>query len=345
MAKRGPKKSRGPQGLPPGPACRAALYVGKEAYLRRARVEALRAAIEAAGEEVEVLTFDGTTATLGDVFDECTSFGLLQQYKIVIVDNAEAWVKKTEEDDKRRKRVETFIKEGHVPDSVTLVLRSETWRAGNLDKIIASVGVIHRCDEVSEGEARSWVTKRCEQRLNCSIKREAADLLVSRTGPDLARLASELDKLSASVGAGGVIGSDDVVSLVGVSAEEEVWLIQSLLARGNAEATIAKLHDLLTVSRASPVPLCWAYADMFRKLALIAELVASGQAMGSACRAAKVWGPTQDAATRLVGRHPVRAFTDLAAAAVEVDSRGKSGRGDQVLALEVLTVRFARLFG
>ena len=140
MARKSSKpKDRGPRGLPPGPGCRVALYAGREAFLRQARVRVLREAIEGAGEEVEVIVFDGVTATLGDVFDECTSFGLLQQYKIVVVDNADEWIKATEDDDKRRKRVEAFVKDGQIPDSVTLVLRAETWRPGNLDKLIVEI--------------------------------------------------------------------------------------------------------------------------------------------------------------------------------------------------------------
>ena len=51
-----------------------------------------RKAVENAGNEVQVMRFDGVTAQPADVLDECRSLALLAPYKIVIVDDADQFI-------------------------------------------------------------------------------------------------------------------------------------------------------------------------------------------------------------------------------------------------------------
>lgn len=324
-----------------GTEIRVLLLVGKESFLRegyaKAFVEAVETSEGGAG-SAEVVRFDGATAAIADVLDECRSFGLMTGYKVVIVDNADALVK-----DANRGIMERYSES--PSDSSTLILRSEGWRPGNLDKAIDQVGGKIKCDAVDNATAMGQATRRARERRGVMLDRDAAVLLVERVGTDLSRLMSEVDKLSDAAGKGGTIDRELVGELVGVSREEQVWSVQGALLTGDAGYAIETVRDLVEVSRAPTILVRYAFVDLAKKLASVSSAVEGGARVADAAKAEKLWGPALSSVSRLATAERAPAFRALFAEAVEADRRGKTGRGDEMRGLEALSVRFAQLCG
>ena len=57
----------------------------------------LRSALRAGHGEVEVFRFEGKHATLAEVFDELRGYSLMMTYKLVVVSDADQWVKQHRE--------------------------------------------------------------------------------------------------------------------------------------------------------------------------------------------------------------------------------------------------------
>lgn len=319
-----------------GPGARIVVLHGKEPFLRQAYVDELREALDEAGVAYDLIRFDGAQATVGEVLDECRSFGLMAAHKVVVVDSADEWVK----GDQSRPLVERYAQS--PCDSATLILRAETWRPGKLDKLIEGLGEgggIIRCDSVSEAQAVAWARGRVTRRHGREIDPEAARVLVSRLGPDLGRIDTELGKLATATPEGEAISPQTVRDLVGMSREEEVWGVQAALLSGRTEACLAYMHELLTVSRVPTVLMRWAMTDLARKLHGAARGLASGAPAPAVAGALKLWGPSKDAIMDAARRVRPETAADLLSAAVEADAAGKSGRGDEVRGLEMLVIR------
>ncbi len=324
-----------------GAGTRFVVLHGKEPFLRQAYVDQLRETLDTQGLAYDYIRFDGAQASVSDVLDECRSFGLMASHKVVVVDNAEEWVK----GDQSRPLVERYAES--PCDATTLVLRAETWRPGKLDKLIDALGPaggIIKCDEVSESQAEAWARQRVAKRHGRQIEPEAARLLVSRLGADLGRIDSELAKLSTATPEGEPVSVRTVRELVGVSREEEVWGIQAELLSGQTERCLIHLHELLTVSRVPTVLLRWAMTDLARKVHGAARGLASGVPAPAVAGALKLWGPSKDAVLSAGRRVSPAAAAELLEAAVEADAAGKTGRGDETRALEMLTIRMTRTF-
>jgi DNA polymerase-3 subunit delta len=317
-----------------GPGVRILVLAGKEPFLRQGYTDVLKQAIADAGETPEVVRFDGADHEPADVFDECRSFSLMGGYKIVVVDNADQLVA-----NERRPLAERYAQS--PTEGVTLVLRTDSWNKGKkLDEPIRACGGFMSCDELRPGKAAGWAIRRAE-RLGVSLEEAAALLLIDRVGVGLVNLASEVDKLVATVGAGEAVTVDAVRELVGRSREEEVWSIQEPLLRGDAEASIGKLNELLSVGAGAPIQLIrWAYADLARKLHLASRGVAEGAPPRQAAKAAGMWGAGLEPLVEAAGRVDERRAAALLREAVETDFRGKSGTGDEKAELEALSVRF-----
>jgi DNA polymerase-3 subunit delta len=322
-----------PIGFAHDPAWRIVLLHGKDAFLRLDLTAQVRRALAEAHGEVDVVSFDGQTAAVADVLDECRSFGLMQQHKLIVVDNADQLVKEA-----ARPLMERYAEK--PCDDATLLLRAERWNPGNLDKRLADVGVIVKCDGVSASEAVAWIGANCKARHRAAIDRAAAQLLVDRLGADLGRIDSELGKLAVS--AGDKITADLVAEMVGLSRQEDAWSIQSVLVSGDPTAIVRQLRLVLeNAPRDAHIPVIFAYSDLARKLHGMA--VATQQRMNPQAAAGKLrlWGPARDALTNLAPRLRPGRTRALLRACVEADQGLKSGLGEPSRVLERLGLRFA----
>lgn len=356
MAKR-PAKTDDAPAIPYGPRVRVALFKGEDAYLRAAYTDRLKDAVEKTGVPVEVIRFDGISAQIADVLDECRSFGLMAQHKLVVVENADQWLLEGDDDEaagpgaprpggrraparqSKRELVEGYIK--NPTDGATLVLRAQSWRPGKIDALIPGVGVIEQCDSPTPALAAAALMRRAKERLSCEISREAADYLVGRCGTNLGVLVQELEKLGALVGPGGTIETAHIKEVVGVSREEEAWDLQPALVSGSAEVAVAKVRELIEVSRVDEVMLRFAAIDLARKLHAHARGAAQGIPAGVVAKLnwVREFGLNQKVQTLGARLAPDRAAR-LLARSVDADAAGKTGRGQEDIDIETLVVEF-----
>lgn len=313
---------------------RVLILHGKEAFLRGVWADQMRELLEAEHGAVDVLHFDGAACAIAEVLDEVRSFGLMCAHKMVVVDQADQLVKEA-----NRPLIERYVQS--PCEGATLVLRAERWHPGKLDKLVAKVGAVIKCDAIADHQAINWALKRAPKQHGATIERDAAQLLVQRLGVDLARLDSELGKLAAGAGGDGAITRGAVVEMVGLSREEAVWSIQEDLLAGDAERAVGRLREAIEISRHPTVLVSYAFVDLARKVHAMARGIDQGDDLQSLAKTLKLWGPSRaliERAARAMG--PTRASA-LLGACVDADAASKSGRGEPVSLLERLAIRFA----
>jgi DNA polymerase III delta subunit len=377
---------------------RVVVLHGKDRFLQESKLAELRAVLAAThggeGGDIDTVRFDagpggsrptstggGSAGLLADILDECRSTGLMQQYKVVLVENADVLLKEKDAPPEAappppkpspapkgkktgpakrlaparpprtaREIVATYCES--PSDTATLVLRATTWHKGNLDKAILAIpaggGVIHKCEPMAEHEAAQWAVDRAKQH-KTKLDRDAAAVLVQSVGVDLGRIDSELEKLAlAAGGSGQPITAALVRQMTGVTREEDFWVVQDLLLSGDAPGTLAKLRDLIEISRHDPVPIMWSYVEAARKLHVAASARAAGLGPQAAMAHLKVWGPPAQrdrvlgAIFAVAGKASAQQTADLLRASVEADRASKSG-ADPVRQLESLTMKFAAM--
>lgn len=269
------------------------------------------------------------------MLDECRSYGLLAQHKLVIVDQADQLVKEA-----NRPLVERYA--AHPSEGATLVLRADKWHKGKLDGLIESVGAIIECEPPSEPAAIKWARERAEKRYQSTIQESAAALLIERLGPDLGRIDSELAKLSTAAGPGKPITADLVSLFVGLSREEEVWAIQATLLSGDAARILAQLREMLEVSRLPPTLISYAFIDLARKLHGLSAGIRAGMNPFTLKYPLKLWGGSSvEILTPAASKADPRTVAAVLAACINSDVRQKTGLGTAERALEVTALTFA----
>ncbi|MEM9418194.1 MAG: DNA polymerase III subunit delta [Planctomycetota bacterium] len=326
---------------------------GPEEAIKKEKIDQLREALEAEHGEIQKFNFDGKVATLAEVFDEVRGYSLMGGYKLVIVDPADDFVKA------HREPLERYAQS--PVDHATLVLRSAGWNRGNLDKYIAKVGAVIKCEPPKPAEAVVRLVARAKDVHGMSIDRPAAQLMVDRLGVHLVRLETELDKLAAMAGAlspkgrsmksAGGIDRAMVEQAVGKSSDEKAWEVQeSILAamgarNASAGAIVTKVRELIDLGGQPEILVMYFVADLARKLAVGGQMRAAGDPEGAISKALKLWGPRQRLfmdVLRKVGPEGGARLLDMALTA---DARSKSGFGPAGRNLEGLCVQMADVQG
>ncbi len=322
---------------------------GPDAMIKRQHLDALRGVLEAAHGEVETFRHDGKSCELADVLDDLRSYSLMQQYKNVIVDDAESFVKTHRE---------ALGRYAAAPvDHATLVLRSDRWNRGNLDKAIQKVGTLIKCEALKPAAARTWLIERAKTHHQCALSSQAAGRLIERLGTDLGRLDSEVGKLVLMAGPDQAIDAALINQVVGRSSDEEAYAVQTVLltslaaarssGRGDAAAgpIIEKIHEVVDLSRRSDFLVGYYIADAVRKLHQGLTMKQQGQSPSAIARQLPFWGPSEQAFVRLLGRLDADRTGALFDAAVDADARAKSGFGDLVGNAEGFCVRLVAAMG
>ncbi|MHC4319551.1 MAG: DNA polymerase III subunit delta [Planctomycetota bacterium] len=340
-------------------AMRIVVLHGQEVFLLTEGAKRLCGLLEAehGKDAIQRFTFDGETAEPADVLDELRTFGLFRDHKLVIVDKADVFLRggakaKGEGDEDadsksqgavRRRALEAYAENPCA--GATLLLRAEKWHRGKLDKLVAGVGAVVKCEPLKDAAAVRWAVAASPVRHGLTIKREAARLLVERLGPGLARLDTELAKLAAFVGPGREIDRKDVAELVGLGREEQGWELQTAIMTGRPGEACAKMRELVEISRLDTVLVMWAVSDLLRRLHTVAQLSRQGGALGSYIRPLRLWDDTGRRIIEVAGRTDPGVFARLLERAVRTDLASKTGLGEADRNLEALTLHVTDTIG
>jgi DNA polymerase-3 subunit delta len=301
---------------------RVCVLHGKDSYLQTEHLKRLRQALEAKFGGFDEFSFDGATASLATVLDELRSWGLVQSHKLVVVNNADAFLGVEE----RRRAVERYVED--LMADATLLLRANTWRPGNLDKLIEKAGGgIIKCEPPDDEKAEAFCERRAAKHHGIPIDDDAAKLLVDRIGNDLARLDSELGKLAATVcdRPDARITRADVAEMVGVSREEQAWVIQDALLTGKPEVALRTLRELLDVAQVEEQMIVWSMTEISRKIHDASRLFAQGEPDFAVSKALKLWGSTQAPILRLGRALAPSVAARLLDAAIGIDINVRRG--------------------
>ncbi len=319
---------------------RVVAFAGSDDAVRGMHFKRLCGTLESAHGNVDRIDFDGRQCTLADVLDELRSYAMLQDYKLVVVEEAEAFVRA------HRDALQRYAE--NPVDHATLVLQCGRWYAGKLDKAIASCGAVVKCESPKPADARRLLMERCQAEHGRKLSDGAAGLLVERLGTDLGRLSTELDKVMLLAGPDGTIGRDLIESVTGRSSDEQAYAVQDAVlealdgaGRGRPAAcgdALARIHDLVALAEQSDVALCYFVADLMRRIEQGVMLRRAGQPPQAVARELRLWGPSRDAALELMGTMAPQRAGRWFDRAVAADADFKSGRGTALRNLERLCV-------
>ena len=324
---------------------RSVILRGKDAFLMQMYTQRLVETLESVHGTVERFDFDGDSVEPATVLDELRSYGLLQEHKIVVVNQADRFLSNSpgaKGPSRTRKLLETYV-EAPV-ESATLLLRAETWKAGKLDKLVQANGLMHKIDLDESTDtpfAMAWCKGRVRKAHGADIEESAAALLIRRIGLDFARLDTELGKLAALVGQDGSIERQHVIDMTGISREEQAWAIQDAVLSGQVDRAVRTLRELEEISRQPVELIMWSLIDLLRKLHAASAMLRAGFSTGDVARQQRLFGAGRDRILGLARSADPAHWSAMLRDPLRRQHAIRSGYGRSERTLEGITIRIA----
>jgi len=149
----------------------------------------------------------------------------------------------------KTERLEEIFKDGLPAGNCLIFTAEDVDKRKKLYKIIAELGVVLHFGEVKNETARKETLQRQAQQLldgyGKKLSPAAWVALGKKTGFDLRRSMSELEKLVSFVGERKTVEKEDVEEAVGRTKEDEVFALTAFLSEKNQLAALDALKNLL----------------------------------------------------------------------------------------------------
>jgi len=276
--------------------------------------------------------FDGSSAELADVLDECRTPSLLASVRLVCVRDADQFITN------HRKSLERYLL-SPSPTGV-LVLVCTKWNPRwNIYKIVSQIGRNIACNPPKgRRDVVAWTMAHASRAYRCKLDSSSAYRLVELVGDELGLLDMELAKLATFVAPRTSIRLADVENLVGASRGETVFRITDAIARRDPRQALILWDQVLAGDRDAPYRAVGGLAYSFRKLVEAKRLVAQGLSMGQVAKTISPWAKPADV-KRQLDRFSLRQWQDHLVQLLRIDLGAKSGLGTVRSSVEKLIVK------
>jgi len=288
------------------------LLLGPEAWQRRRLKEAWIAALPPGA----VTEHDLSQATLAEILDDARSLSLFAAERLIWVLNAEAALPRgrSEEDgDSEGGSGNSAPLAAYLRDptpAVTLVFEAMRFdfegddkrKQERVRKFFAAIPDVVELRRYTAHEARAEAETLVRQ-AGFRMEPGAFDLLVEALGADVARIATEIEKLALFAG-GRAVGADDIAYLVPDARATTIFALVNALGRRDRVKSLEILDTL--VKEGEYLPLALAFLSTQFRMAFVAReagLKGSQQIQGYFSRlGVQMWGSRAEQVSQTVAR-------------------------------------------
>ncbi len=318
---------------PVGPPPPAYVVFGSDALLRRQAIDRIiERVLGDARDQMTLADFDGDSAQLANVLDECRTASLLAPVRLVIVRDADGFVTA------HREALEKYL-QAPCPTGV-LALVCKSWpRTTRLYKLVEKIGGNIPCETPKGAAVSGWASRYAEEAYGCRLDGAAARRLVDLVGPQLGLLDMELSKLAIYVHPRKQIALADVEVLVGASRLETVFAMVEAIAMKDARGALGLWDQVISGDRDAEYRAVGGMAYALRRLAEAKRLTEQGIPIAQAAKQAGIWTDPGRLGAQL-GRFSLRQWRDHLVQLLKIDVAAKTGLSEVRSSVEKLIAQW-----
>ncbi len=310
------------------PIC--AVY-GKNLYLRRRAVaDVIKRELCGGDQGLNLVRVDGAkTDNAAAVLDEVRTYSMLGDRRVVVVDEADAFISKS------RKSLERYAEKPSESGCLILVCASFPGNT-RLAKIVKKIGEAIECKPLFGKAVVSWLSSVARSEYGKSMSFQAANRLYEHVGGAQDALDAELSKLAMYVGNRSEITPHDVDDVIGNYREQSVFAVMDAIAVGDADTALTEWQQVLATDRAAPGRAIGGLAWSVRQLLGARRQLDAGAALPGLARAART---DVDVFARRMKRTSTTKLENQLVDLLAADLEFKTGLGNVGSAVEKFIVK------
>lgn len=294
--------------------------------------------------ELGIVKFDTSETAIEEAAAEAETLPFFVDKKLIIIRDASvlAAAGAGTKEGKIEHRAERMLEYIEQPLESTVVLfmvyADKLDERRKLVKRLKEQGALISFNELDGPELRRWVVRRAAEQ-GRTMKEDAAELLVTRTGTRLQQLAQETDKLCLYAGEGGTIDVTSVEQLTASTVEEDVFSLIDAIASMHKDKALRLYRDLL-LRREEPIKIAALLASQLRLMLQVKELSGQQYSPQQIASHLSIHPFRVKLAAEKSTRLSIQRLGDSLSELAELDYRMKTGQVDKTLGLELFLLSF-----
>lgn len=320
------------------------LVLGEERYfIEEIKNHLFEQTLEVESRELNFISFDMEERTINDAIYEASSLPFFGDKKLVFVENPYFLTGKSVKNAPNHQldELEAYLK---APADFTVLVIFAPYekldRRKKITKLLEQEASIIDVSEVKTGNAKRYIQE-LTQKKGYQFEQGALELFVERTDSKLSAMMHEIDKLFLYHKDSKKITKESVMQLIPRTFEQNVFELNNLVLRNQADASIALYQELLT-QKEEPIKIVALLISQFRRLLQVKILKRQGYQQGEIAKILKSHPYPVKLALQSVQKYPQKLLSEAHSYLIDADFKMKTGQIDHELQVELFILKFAK---
>lgn len=307
------------------------LLYGEEAYLKNQYKNRLRDAILPDGDTMNFSYYEGKGIDVQQLIDQAETLPFFAEHRLILVENSGFFKNACPQ-------LAEYLP-GMPAETIFVFIESEVDKRGKLYKTVKASGRITEMNRQDPKILTAWVLGMLKKEKK-GIRSDALELFLNMTGNDMENIANELEKLISYTMDKSAVERTDVEAVCTVTTESKIFEMIHAVAEKQQRKALELYYDLLALKE-PPLRILFLVARQFNQLFLVKDLREQG--CDQMTIAAKL-GLKPFIVKRSIsqaGRFTKETLQQMVKDCVEAEEAVKTGRLGELLAVEMLIVKYS----
>lgn len=306
------------------------LIYGEENYLKKQYRDKLKTAV-VGDDTMNCAYFEGDKTSVKDIVDIGNTMPFFSEHRLVIVENSGFFKSSNEE-------LADYIK--NIPEYLIMVfIENEVDKRNKVYKAVNEKGYVTEMKPQSPAVLIKWIAGILKAE-GKTIDKQAADLLLEKTGAGMDTIRMELDKLISYCMKQNCVTVQDVEAVCTTQTVSRIFDMITAIATKRQQQALQLYYDLLTLKE-PPMRILYLIVRQFNGILQVQEEMSHGRSSAEIARAMGV-------APFIVGKYMTQAkyfsveqIKEALADFADVEERVKMGRMNDKMGVELLIVKYS----
>lgn len=306
------------------------LIYGEENYLKKQYRDKLRAAV-VGDDTMNCAYFEGDKTAVKDIIDIGNTMPFFAEHRLIIVENSGFFKSSNEE-------LADYIK--NIPEYLMMVfVENEVDKRNKVFKAVHEKGYVTEMKPQTPAVLSKWIAGLLKAE-GKTIDKQAADLLLEKTGAGMDTIRTELDKLISYCMEQNCVTVQDVEAVCTTQTVSRIFDMITAIATKRQQQALQLYYDLLTLKE-PPMRILYLIVRQFNGILQVQEELLHGRGNAEIARAMGV-------APFIVGKYMTQAkyfsaeqIKEALADFADVEERVKMGRMNDKMGVELLIVKYS----